>query len=305
MNVYEIKFLIELKNWQAYCLLINYPIGIKGINKSLRRIIMILSELSVGLHNIDLTVQEEIAIVKMNRPKVLNALNNETLIELEKIFDCLKNDNSIRGVIVTGEGKGFVAGADIVQMQPYKSLEGRQYADQAQSIFNKIENLEKPVIAAVNGYALGGGCELAMSCDIRIASNKAVFGQPEVLLGVIPCFGGTQRLPRLIGPAFAKEMIYTGRHVKADEALAMGLVNRVVDSEVLLEESIKMMETILQNASLAIAYSKIAINRGMEMDIGNALELEKDIAALSFGTEDKDEGMNAFLEKRLPVFKHR
>jgi enoyl-CoA hydratase len=266
---------------------------------------MIIEELSVGLHNIDLTVQEGIAIVKINRPKALNALNNDTLIELEKIFDCLKIDNSIRGVIVTGEGKGFVAGADIVQMQSYKSLEGRRYADQAQSIFNKVENLEKPVIAAVNGYALGGGCELAMSCDIRVASNKAVFGQPEVLLGVIPCFGGTQRLPRLIGPALAKELIYTGRHVKADEALAMGLVNRVVDSEALLEESIKMMETILQNASLAIAYAKVAINRGMEMDLVNALELEKDIAALSFGTEDKDEGMKAFLEKRSPEFKNR
>lgn len=266
---------------------------------------MYIKELAVNLKNVQVNAEEEIAIVKMNRPKSLNALNNDTLNELVSIFDSLKEDDSVRGVIITGEGKGFVAGADIVQMQPYKSLEGRNYADFAQSVFNKIENLEKPVIAAVNGYALGGGNELALSCDIRIASTKAVFGQPEVGLGIIPCFGGTQRLPRLIGPGLAKEMIFTGRQVKSEEALAIGLVNKVVEPEVLIEESVKMMKDILKNASKAVGFAKVAINRGLEMDLQNGLELEKDVSALCFATEDKDEGMNAFVEKRKAQFKNR
>lgn len=266
---------------------------------------MSVTKLINELVNIQLTVEDEVALVKMNRPKALNALNNETLSELNTIFDSIRDDSSVRGVIIIGEGKGFVAGADIKQMQAYKSLEGRAYADNAQSIFNKIENLEKPVIAAVNGYALGGGCELSLSCDIRIASTKAVFGQPEVGLGVIPCFGGTQRLPRLIGTGIAKELIYTGRQVRAEEALTIGLINKVVEPEVLLDEARDMMKAILKNASLAIGFAKVAINRGMEMDIANGLELEKDIAALSFATDDKDEGMNAFVEKRPAVFKNK
>lgn len=266
---------------------------------------MSIIELAVNLKNIEVKVEDRIAIVKMNRPKALNALNSDTLNELVSIFDTLKEDDSVLGVIVTGEGKGFVAGADIVQMQPYKSIEGRSYADFAQGVFNKIEGLEKPVIAAVNGYALGGGSELALSCDIRIASTKAVFGQPEVGLGIIPCFGGTQRLPRLIGSGMAKEMIFTGRQVKSEEALAIGLVNKVVEPEVLIEESIKMMNDILKNASIAVGFAKVAINKGLEMDLQNGLELEKDVSALCFATEDKDEGMNAFVEKRKAIFKNR
>ena len=266
---------------------------------------MSIIELAVNLKNIEVKVEDRIAIVKMNRPKALNALNSDTLNELVSIFDTLKEDDSVLGVIVTGEGKGFVAGADIVQMQHYKSIEGRSYADFAQGVFNKIEGLEKPVIAAVNGYALGGGSELALSCDIRIASTKAVFGQPEVGLGIIPCFGGTQRLPRLIGSGMAKEMIFTGRQVKSEEALAIGLVNKVVEPEVLIEESIKMMNDILKNASIAVGFAKVAINKGLEMDLQNGLELEKDVSALCFATEDKDEGMNAFVEKRKAIFKNR
>jgi enoyl-CoA hydratase len=266
---------------------------------------MSISEISSQLINILVTVEDEIALVKINRPKALNALNNDTLSDLNKIFDCIKEDDSVRGVIITGEGKGFVAGADIVQMQGYKSIEGRKYAAFAQMIFNKIESLEKPVISAVNGYALGGGCELSLSCDIRIASTKAVFGQPEVGLGVIPCFGGTQRLPRLIGSGIAKELIYTGRQIKSEEALSVGLVNKVVEPELLIEEAMNMMKAILKNASLAVGFAKVAINRGLEMDIDNALELEKDIAALSFATDDKDEGMKAFIEKRPAVFKNK
>ncbi|NLB34050.1 MAG: enoyl-CoA hydratase/isomerase family protein [Tissierellia bacterium] len=266
---------------------------------------MSINELAVNLKNIEVKVEDGIAIVKMNRPKALNALNSDTLNELVSIFDTLKKDDSVLGVIVTGEGKGFVAGADIVQMQPYKRIEGRSYADFAQGVFNKIEALEKPVIAAVNGYALGGGSELSLSCDIRIASTKAVFGQPEVGLGIIPCFGGTQRLPRLIGSGMAKEMIFTGRQVKAEEALAIGFVNKVVEPEVLIEESLKMMKDILKNASIAVGFAKVAINKGLEMDLQNGLELEKDVAALCFATDDKDEGMNAFVEKRKAIFKNR
>ena len=266
---------------------------------------MKLSELTGKLINIDVAIDGEIVFIKMNRPKALNALNNDTLNELNKIFECIEGDESVRGVIITGEGKGFVAGADIVQMQSYKSLEGRRYADFAQGIFNKIECIEKPVIAAVNGYALGGGCELALSCDIRIASAKAVFGQPEVALGVIPCFGGTQRLSRLVGAGISKEMIFTGRQVKAEEALSIGLVNKVVEHEELIDESKKMMEMILKNSSSAVGFAKTAINRGLEMDLASGLELEKEIAAISFGTEDKDEGMSAFVEKRAAAFKKK
>ncbi|MBM7871629.1 enoyl-CoA hydratase [Clostridium pascui] len=264
---------------------------------------MVLKDLS--LENVKVNIEENVAIVTMNRPKALNALNNQTLEELDAIIESISVDKSILGVIITGEGKGFVAGADIAQMRPYKAEEGRNYAEYAQSVFNKIEVLGKPVIAAVNGYALGGGCELSMSCDLRIASEKAVFGQPEVNLGVIPCFGGTQRLPRLIGSGRAKELIYTGRMIKAEEALLMGLVNKVVPAEELLTEAKNMMKGIILKAPMAIKYAKIAINKGADLDLANALELEKDLAALTFASEDKDEGMAAFLEKRPAKFENK
>lgn len=264
-----------------------------------------LQKLAAGFENVKVDVREGIALVTMNRPKALNALNNQTLGELDALFACMEKESDIFGVIITGEGKAFVAGADIVQMHHYKSEEGRQYAGYAQGVFNRIESLEKPVIAAVNGYALGGGCELSMSCDFRIASEKAVFGQPEAKLGVIPCFGGTQRLPRLIGTGRAKELIYTGRQVKADEACAIGLVNKVVAPEALLDEAMTMMKQILTMAPLAVRYAKVAINRGIEVDLRAGLELEKDICAITFGSEDKQEGMDAFLAKRPPVFRNK
>lgn len=256
----------------------------------------------LNFENIKVIIEGTIAIITMNRPKALNALNNQTLDELNAIIDSISADEEILGVIITGEGKAFVAGADIAQMKPYKAEEGRNYAEHAQSTFNKIEALGKPVIAAVNGYALGGGCELSMSCDIRIASEKAIFGQPEVNLGVIPCFGGTQRLPRLIGSGRAKELIFTGRMVKAEEALAIGLVNKVVAADKLLNEAKSMMNGIMIKAPMAVRYSKIAINIGLNLDLNIALELEKDLAALTFTSKDKDEGMGAFLEKRTPKF---
>ena len=256
-----------------------------------------------NLKNIKIELKNNILLITMNRPKALNALNQETLYELNEIMDGAVKNNEIYGVIITGEGRGFVAGADIVQMQPYKSEEGRAYAEYAQETFNKIEALEKPVIAAVNGFALGGGCELALSCDIRIASEKAVFGQPEVTLGIMPCFGGTQRLPRLIGTGLAKELIYTGRQVKADEAKQIGLVNQVVSEKELLETAIKMMESILKVSPIGIKYAKIAINKGADMDLKNGLELEKDLVGLCFATEDKEKGMTAFLSKEKPQFR--
>ncbi len=264
---------------------------------------MKFAQLSTKLENVKLELEDHILVVTMNRPKALNALNNQTLDELQEVTKMIAEDDDVYGVIITGEGRGFVAGADIVQMKPYKSEEGRTYAGYAQDTFNKIEALDKPVIAAVNGFALGGGCELALSCDIRIASEKAVFGQPEVTLGIMPCFGGTQRLPRLIGTGLAKEMIYTGRQVKVEEAKQFGLVNKVVAAEELIDTAKAMMKDILKVSPIGIKYAKIAINKGADMDLKNGLELEKDLVGLCFATEDKEIGMTAFLEKAKPSFR--
>lgn len=247
-------------------------------------------------------LEGKFAVLTMNRPKALNALNDQTLDELERLFTAIEKDRDVLGVILTGEGRAFVAGADISQMSGYGVEEGRLYSDRAQKLFNKIEILEKPVIAAVNGFALGGGCELAMSCDIRIASEKAVFGQPEANLGLMPCFGGTQRLPRLVGTGVAKELIYTCRQVKAQEAKEIGLANKVVPAETLLEEAKAMMAMILSKSPIAIGYCKAAINRGADTDLRNGLEIEKECWAIVFGTKDKEEGISAFLEKRTPQF---
>lgn len=243
-----------------------------------------------------------IALVTMANPKEMNALSNVTLDSLDEIIEDIESNQLCKGIIITGEGKSFVAGANIKEMENYKWNEGRDYANKAQMIFSKIENLEKPVIAAVNGYALGGGCELAMSCDIRIASDKALFGQPEVNLGLIPCFGGTQRLPRLVGVGIAKELIYTARNVKPEEALRIGLVNKVVDSEKLIEEAVSMLNIIISKAPVAVSLAKRAINEGINLDLNRGLELEKDIAAIVFASEDKDIGVKAFIEKETPKF---
>ena len=259
-------------------------------------------EVTKSFKNIKLELVPPVAIIKLDRPQVLNALNDQTLSELDQVVSYLEQTEEILGVILTGEGKGFAAGADIAQMRDYGSWEGRDYANRAQTLFSRIETLEKPVLAAVNGYALGGGCELAMSCDIRLASEKAVFGQPEVSLGLIPCFGGTQRLPRLVGAGIAKELIFTGRNVKAEEALRIGLVNRVVPHEALMEEAMAVMKQITAKAPIAVGSAKTAINRGIDLDLANGLELEKDLAGLVFGTQDKQEGVEAFLAKRAPEF---
>ena len=252
--------------------------------------------------NLLFEVTERIGILTINRPSAMNALNNALLDELNQVLDIIENDTNIKGVIITGTGKAFVAGADISQMVDYGPQEARAYMTRAQKVFNRIESIEKPFIAAVNGYALGGGCELSMACDFRYASEKAVFGQPEVNLGIMPGFGGSQRLPRLVNVGLARELIYTGRNVKADEALRIGLVNRVCTPENLLAETIDCMKVIVSKPATAVGYCKVAINRGLDTDLYKALELEIDLIALCFATPDQKEGVKAFLEKRPAQF---
>ncbi|MBU3194388.1 short-chain-enoyl-CoA hydratase [Clostridium algidicarnis] len=258
------------------------------------------------LKNVILEKEGNIAIVTINRPKALNALNSETLKELDTLVDTLENDQEIYSVIITGAGdKAFIAGADITEMKDLNTMEGRDFSILGNRVFRRIENLEKPVIAAINGFALGGGCELAMACDIRIATEKAKFGQPEVGLGITPGFGGTQRLARHVGLGMAKEIIFTSRMVKADEALRIGLVNKVVEVEKLMEEAKLMANTIAANAPIAVKLSKVAINRGMQCDIDTALMYEAETFGQCFSTEDQKEGMAAFVERRDKNFKNK
>lgn len=255
--------------------------------------------------NLILEKQDNVAIVTINRPKVLNALNTETLLELNSAFDEVENDENIYVLVITGAGKAFVAGADIKEMKDMTTIEGRKFGVLGNKVFRKLETLDKPVIAAVNGFALGGGCELSMACDIRIASTKAKFGQPEVTLGITPGFGGTQRLARHVGLGMAKELIYTGKMINSEEALRIGLVNSVVEPEKLMEETMKLAQTISKNAPVAVRLCKEAINRGMQADIDTALRYESEVFGECFSTEDQKEGMSAFIEKREKSFKNR
>ena len=243
-------------------------------------------------------VQGQIAIMTISRPKVLNALSKEVMDELNEALDNV-DVNSVRCLILTGDGeKAFVAGADIATQYPFSKAEGEEWGKTGNSIFLKLERLPIPVIAAVNGYALGGGCEICMSCDFRICSENAVFGQPEVGLGITPGFGGTQRLARLIGPGMAKELIYAGKNIKADEALRVGLVNHVYPLEELMNEAIKLANRIASNAPIAVRNSKKAINEGLELGMDDAVALEAKLFGSCFETHDQKEGMSAFLEKR-------
>ncbi len=249
------------------------------------------------LQNIVVEKNDGIALVKFNRPKALNALNSETLKELDHVVDVLAHDNEIRVVVFTGEGKGFIAGADITEMASLTAEEGRKFGALGQSTFRKVELMSKPTIAAVNGFALGGGCEFAMSCDIRIASEKAKFGQPEVTLGITPGFSGTVRLPKLVGVGMAKELIYTGRILGAEEAKTIGLVNKVVQMDALMDQAMQMAKSIAANAPLAVSYSKAAINKAQELDVDVANTIEETYFGLCFATEDQKVGMEAFLNK--------
>ena len=235
---------------------------------------------------------------------MLNALNQETLRELEKALDIIESEGDIRVVILTGAGdKAFVAGADIAFMQKLTPLKAREFARLGQRVFSKIENLSKPVIAAINGFALGGGCELAMACDVRIASENAKLGQPEVNLGLIPGFGGTQRLTRLVNPGLAKEILFTGDIYEADAAQRIGLVNHVVPALQLQEFCRNMAKRIIARGPVAVQLSKEAVNDGLEMDLEKAIIHEANLFALIFATEDRHEGISAFLYRKKPDFK--
>ncbi len=255
------------------------------------------------LENLLYDIREGIAWITFNRPKVLNALNNQTIEELGEIVGDLATNSQVKGAILTGAGeKAFVAGADINELASMDPLAGKDFAKKGQAVTLALENLSKPVLAAVNGYALGGGCEISLACNMRIASEKAVFGQPEVNLGIIPGYGGTQRLPRLIGKGPALEILLTGRMVSADEALRLGLVNKVVPAEKLYEEAEKLMKTILSKGPLAVKYVLDSVNNGLQMSLVEALDYEASLFGLVCHTEDRKEGTKAFLEKRAPNF---
>lgn len=247
-----------------------------------------------------------IGIITISRPKALNALNTATLKELDETLNRVAEDKDIYVLIITGSGeKAFVAGADISEMKDMNVLEGRAFGILGNTVFRKLEKLEIPTIAAVNGFALGGGCELALSCDIRLASENAKFGQPEVTLGITPGFGGTQRLPRIIGASNAKELIFTGRIVKADEALELGLVNKVVPADNLMPAARELAEKIALNAPIAVRLCKTAVDRGSQCDIDTGLMYESEVFAQCFSTNDQKEAMEAFIEKRkLEGFKN-
>lgn len=252
-------------------------------------------------------VKEGIGIITISRPEKLNALNRQVLVELEDlIMNHIKDNVEVKVVILTGEGdKSFVAGADIETMSEMNSREGLKFSDHGHKVLNLIENLEQPVIAAVNGYALGGGCELALACDIIYASENAKFGQPEVKLGIIPGFGGTQRLVRAVGPIKAKELIFTGKMISAQEAKEIGLVADLFSQGELMEKVKEVAKAIIQNGLIAVSQAKRVINYGKEAPLSTALEVEKQAFSALFDTEDQKEGMKAFLEKRKPNFKNR
>lgn len=243
--------------------------------------------------------QGHVGIMTISRPEALNALNSQVLADLDAAIDQAAGDEEIYVVILTGDGRSFVAGADIGEMKGFSSIDGKRFGVHGGSVFLKLENLSKPVIAAVNGFALGGGCELAMACDIRLASEKAKFGQPEVGLGITPGFGGTQRLPRIVGVSKAMELILTGKVIGAAEAKAIGLVSEVYPPEELLGKAVELAEMICANAQIAVCEAKRCIRMGMQTDIYTGSAFEAEAFGVTCGTEDKNEGMGAFLEKRV------
>lgn len=258
------------------------------------------------MENIIFNESNGIAEVIINRPKALNALNNQTITELGEVINEISKRKDIKTVIITGAGeKAFVAGADIVEMKDLNSMEARDFSRLAQKVFSDIENMPQIVIAAVNGYALGGGCELSMACDIRLASKKAKFGQPEVNLGILPGFAGTQRLPRLVGKGIAKELIFSTDMIDAEEAHRIGLANKVYELEELMDKARELANKIMSKSPVGVRLAKAAINNGLNMDTESAYNYEADLFALCFSTEDQLEGMNAFVDKRKADFKDK
>lgn len=256
------------------------------------------------MNNVLFEVENEVAIVTINRPKALNSLNSETLSELDSVFSEVQTRKDIKVLILTGGGeKAFVAGADISEMVNATPQQGREMALLAYETFAKLENMPQVTIAAVNGFALGGGCEISMACDIRVAADTASFAQPEVNLGILPGFGGTQRLPRLVGKGRAKELIFTTDRIDAQEAYRIGLANKVVPKAELMDRCKAMAAKIISKASYAVTLAKQAINLGMDTDLASGLKVEANLFGLSFASDDKVEGMTAFLEKRAANLK--
>ncbi len=251
---------------------------------------------------IKVEIEDSIAYLTINKPEVLNALDGQVLEEISRAIGEIEESKEAKALIITGEGRSFVAGADIGAQSVLDMEGGREWGRNGSAIFRRLELMSIPTIAAVNGFALGGGCELAMACDMIVASEKAKFGQPEVSLGITPGFSGTQRLARKVGKAKAMEMILTGDMIRADEALRIGLVNKVVTPEKLMEEAKELAGRILKNGPLAVKYSKAAIVRGLQMDMDSAIAMENELFAMCFATEDQKEGMKAFLEKRPAEF---
>jgi enoyl-CoA hydratase len=247
----------------------------------------------------------EVVLVRLNRPEAANSLSGEMLRTLLETFRKLKDDTGVKGVIVTGAGKFFCAGGDIAEMSAMSPMAAVEFAELGQKLMFAMERVGKPVVAVVNGHALGGGLELALACDFIVASTKAVFAAPEVRLGIIPGFGGTQRLARLVGKAKAKELIYTGDSISAADAYAIGLANRIYDPDQLLPEAVKLMQTICSRGPLSLRMGKEVIDAGYDIDLANACLMERDAFALCFSTEDQKEGMGAFLEKRPARFPGR
>ena len=250
--------------------------------------------------------KDGIGTVTISRPKVLNALNSEVFTELYELFQQIENDSEVRVAILTGSGeKAFVSGADISEMHDKDSIQASVFITVARNALDRIYTLSKPVIAAINGSALGGGCEITLCCDLRIASEKAKFGQPEINLGIVPGSGGMQRLARIIGMTKAKELVYTGDVIDASTALAIGLVNKVVPTDSLMTEAKALAQKLLSKSSVALSFAKKAINSGADMSLTAALDLDECFFSMCFASEDQKEGMKAFIEKRTPQFRNR
>lgn len=261
---------------------------------------------ALALENVVYQKKESVAYITVNRPKVLNALSHQTFVDLRAAFQNARDDAAVRGVILTGAGdKAFIAGADISEFATVTAVEAAQSSNVGQEVLNLVENLGKPVIAAINGFALGGGCETAMACTIRVASETAKFGQPEVKLGLVPGGGGTQRLPRLVGKGRALQIILSGEMISAQEAYRIGLVNEVVPAAEVMARAEAILKQIFANAPLAVRYSLEAVNKGLETSQSEGLALEAAFFGLCAGTEDKKEGTQAFLQKRAPRFEGR
>lgn len=261
---------------------------------------------ALALENVLYQKKESVAYIIVNRPKVLNALSHQTFVDLRAAFQNARDDAAVRGVILTGAGdKAFIAGADISELATVTAVEAAQSSNLGQEVLNLVENLGKPVIAAINGFALGGGCETAMACTIRVASETAKFGQPEVKLGLVPGGGGTQRLPRLVGKGRALQIILSGEMISAQDAYRIGLVNEVVPAAEVMARAEAILKQIFANAPLAVKYSLEAVNKGLETSQSEGLALEAAFFGLCAGTEDKKEGTQAFLQKRAPRFEGR